>query len=168
MRNILGGLKVSMSGAKLKGCWSEETIAAYLGETRIPMRLAVQDITGSPWVMSLWFEYSEGGLWCATNAQSRLVSYLQVNPRCGFEVAADQPPYRGVRGKGTAMNVPERGIEILLRLLKRYAIEPESPLARSLLAKSDQEVAIRIAPSRISSWDFTERMKGALLAYPIK
>lgn len=166
MRSILGELKVRMSGAKLKGCWSEETIAAYLGETMIPVRLAVQDITGSPWVMSLWFEYAEGGLWCATNAQSRLVTYLQVNPSCGFEVAADQPPYRGVRGKGTATIVPERGMEILQRLLKRYAIEPESSLARSLLAKSDQEVAIRIAPSRISSWDFTERMKGALSARP--
>lgn len=128
------------------------------------MRLAVQDTAGSPWVLSLWFEYAEGNLWCATNAQSRLVSCLQVNPSCGCQVAADLPPYRGVRAKGTGAIVPEHGMDILHRLVKRYAIEPESSLARSLLAKSDQEVAIQIAASRMSCWDFTDRMKGALSA----
>ena len=147
---------------KLRGCWSDGEIAFFLESQLIPMRLAVQDSTGSPWVISLWFLLDDGRLWCATNRHAKLVSYLQGHPRCGFEVAGDMPPYRGVRGKGVARLVPERGGEILVRLMERYGIDPASTLAKSLLAKVDQEVAISIAPSRISSWDFTQRMAGAV------
>ncbi len=137
-------------------------MAVFLESQLIPMRLAVHDSTGSPWVISLWFLLDDGRLWCATNRHAKLVSYLQAHPRCGFEVAGDMPPYRGMRGKGVAELVPERGGEILVRLMQRYGIDPASTLANSLLAKADQEVAISIAPSRISSWDFTERMAGAV------
>lgn len=146
---------------KLTGCWSGKSVAEFLESSIIPMRLAIHDSSGSPWVVSLWFLHDEDALWCATNRKAKLVSYLQANPQCGFEIAGDRPPYRGIRGKGQATLLPERGGEILGRLLKRYAISPDSKLARSLLAKVDQEVAICIKPSRISSWDFTKRMADA-------
>lgn len=147
---------------KLRGPWGGAEIEAYLGEIAIPVRLAVHDSTASPWVVSLWFLYEAGSLWCATNRNAKLVSYLQAHSQCGFEVAGDMPPYRGIRGKGRATIIPDRGAEMLNRLLARYGISPQSGLARSLLAKIDQEVAISITPSRISSWDFTERMADAL------
>lgn len=150
-----------MTDAKLRGCWSAGEVVAHLDASLIPLRLAVHDSTGAPWVMSLWFLHEAGAIWCATNASSKLASYLERQSVCGFEVAGDQPPYRGVRGKGSIALVPERGGEILGRLLDRYGIDRASKLARSLLAKADQEVAIRITPERISSWDFTARMKGA-------
>lgn len=146
----------------LRGCWSEAEVAAFLDASPIPVRLAVQDGAGSPWVMSLWFLPEDGALWCATNRQAKLVSYVQARAQCGFEIAGDAPPYRGVRGKGRAEIVPERGEEILRRLLARYGIGPDSRLARSLLARVDEEVAIRIVPARITSWDFTARMKDAV------
>lgn len=147
---------------RLQGCWNSAEIASFLDETTIPMRLAVHDSTASPWVVSLWFLYAEGALWCATNRNAKLVSYVQAHPQCGFEIAGDMPPYRGIRGKGRATVIPEFGGETLNRLLKRYGISLESTLARSLLAKIDQEVAICIKPSRISSWDFTDRMVDAV------
>ena len=150
--------------AKLRGCWSGTEIATFLDSQLIPIRLAVHDSTGSPWVMSLWFLHENGRFWCATNHHAKLVTYLQAHPRCGFEVAGDMPPYRGIRGKGVATLVAERGGEVLMRLLQRYGIHLASTLAKSLLAKIDQEVAISINPSTISSWDFTSRMAGAVLA----
>ena len=149
---------------KLQGCWSGAEIASHLDRSLIPLRLAVHDSSGSPWVLSMWFLYEDGALWCATNAKAKLVAYLQAEPQCGFEVAGETPPYKGIRGKGHATLVPERGGEILLRLLERYGIDLESGLAKSLLAKVEDEVAVRISPSRISSWDFTARMAGATLA----
>lgn len=154
---------MQLDQAKLRGCWSKAEIAAFLESQLIPIRLAVHDTTGSPWVMSLWFLHDDGRFWCATNRRAKLVSYLQDDPRCGFEVAGDMPPYRGIRGKGVAQLVPERGGEMLVRLLQRYGIDPASALAKSLLAKSDQEVAVSIVPSRVSSWDFTDRMAGAVV-----
>jgi nitroimidazol reductase NimA-like FMN-containing flavoprotein (pyridoxamine 5'-phosphate oxidase superfamily) len=146
---------------KFQGCWSGEEVASHLDRSLIPLRLAVHDSRGSPWVLSLWFLYENGALWCATNAKAKLISYLQADPQCGFEVAGETPPYKGIRGKGQATLVPERGGEILLRLLERYEIDLASPLAKSLLAKVEQEVAVCITPSRISSWDFSSRMVGA-------
>ena len=146
---------------KFQGCWSGEEVASYLDRSLIPLRLAVHDSSGSPWVLSLWFLYENGARWCATNAQAQLISYLQADPQCGFEVSGETPPYKGIRGKGQATLVPERGGEILLRLLGRYGIDLESGLAKSLLAKVEQEVALCITPSNISSWDFSSRMAGA-------
>ncbi len=147
---------------KLRGCWSAEQVAAWLHASTIPLRLAVHDSTGSPWVMSLWFIPDGGELWCATNARSKLAEYVARQPRCGFEVAGDLPPYRGVRGKGECRIVPERGGDVLRRLLHRYAIDPESGLSRLLLGKIESEVAIRIRPTHLTSWDFTQRMKDAV------
>ena len=149
---------------KSQGCWSGAEISSFLDGSLIPMRLAVHDSSGSPWVVSLWFLHENDAIWCATNRHAKLVSYLQAHPQCGFEIAGDTPPYRGVRGKGQATLDFERGDEILRRLLRRYGILLDSKLAKSLLEKSEQEVAICIKPSRISSWDFTERMAGAISA----
>lgn len=147
---------------RFRGCWDQAKVDGYLAASLIPMRLAVQDSTGSPWVMSLWFIAQDGLLWCATNRSAKLVSYLQARPQCGFEIAGDAPPYRGIRGKGQARIVPERGEDVLRQLLRRYRIGEDSALAATLLARGDQEVAIAIAPSRITSWDFTARMKDAV------
>ena len=50
----------------------------------------------------------------------------------------------------------------LKRLLERYEIASNSKLSAMLLSRIDQEVAIQIEPGRICSWDFSERMKGAI------
>lgn len=148
----------------LRGCWSGAEIVAFIESQLIPMRLAVHDSVGSPWVLSLWYLYENGQFWCATNRNAKLASYLEADLQCGFEIAGDAAPYRGMRGKGKATLIPERGPEVLTRLLDRYGISQTSALAKSLLAKADQEVAICLTPQRISSWDFTSRMAGALSA----
>jgi hypothetical protein len=43
------------------------------------------------------------------NGRARILEYLRVEPRCGFEVASDRPPYRGVRGQGVASLHPAEG-----------------------------------------------------------
>ena len=146
----------------MSGSWTDKQIASFMFESKIPLRLAVQDATGSPLVLSLWYLYEDGAIWCATNGKARVVNFLTNEPRCGFEIAGDMPPYRGVRGKGHSSLHPAHGGEILERLLERYGIESKSRLATMLLSRIDEEVAIRIEPGRISSWDFSERMKGAI------
>jgi nitroimidazol reductase NimA-like FMN-containing flavoprotein (pyridoxamine 5'-phosphate oxidase superfamily) len=140
------------------GRWSPARIAAYLEEMRIPLRLAAVSESGRPVVVSLWYQPSHGSLWCASQRRSRIVRILDRDSRCGFEVAADQPPYRGVRGQGRARLVPERGAEILDRLLQRYGVSLSSELGRWLRSRAAQEIAIEIRPDRISTWDYSQRM----------
>jgi nitroimidazol reductase NimA-like FMN-containing flavoprotein (pyridoxamine 5'-phosphate oxidase superfamily) len=141
-----------------QGPFSSEQIDAYLLETVVPLRLACVDPDGHPLVLSLWFLWLEEALWCATAPDARVVALLRAEPRCGFEIARDAPPYRGVRGQGRAELVPARGLEILEALVDRYLGARESRFARWLLARGKDEMAIRIVPSRISSWDFSRRM----------
>lgn len=141
------------------GPWSIERIHAHLTETVVPLRLACVEASGHPRVLSLWFEWREGALWCATSPQSRLARWIAAEPRCGFEVVPDAPPYRGVRGRARATLDPERGGAVLERLVDRYVGSRETRLARWLLARSADEIAIRLEPLSFASLDFSARMR---------
>jgi len=136
-----------------------ETTRAYLQEICIPLRLACSDEKGRPRVLSLWFVLLDGDLYCATQSSARVVRYLQRNPQCAYEIASDEPPYCGVRGRALAEIQPEKGLEILNMLLERYLSGTESPLAKTLISKADTEVALRLRPRSASTWNFTPRMK---------
>lgn len=141
------------------GPWSLEAIERYLRTAVLPVRLASIATDGSPVVVSLWYLYEEGSIWCATQRASRIVARLSREPRCGFEIAADSIPYRGVRGRARGTIDSRRGATLLPKLIHRYLGSTDSPLASSLLARAEHEVAIRLDQLRISTWDFTERMR---------
>jgi hypothetical protein len=133
-------------------------VPGYLDEARIPLRLACLASGGWPTIASLWFLPEDGQLWCATPTRAYVSRLLAADPRCGFEVAENQPPYRGVRGRGRARLVPECGDEILRALVRRYLGGEQSPFARWLLSRDEPELAIAIEVERTTSWDFTRRM----------
>ena len=138
------------------------SVEEYLQETTIPLRLSAKTASGWPIVLSLWYLYEEGALYCATPQSAKVVDYLMQEPRCGYEVAADRPPYCGVRGRAIARIAEDRGLEILERLLNRYLGSVENQLAQGLLSRSDPEVAIRLEPQSLYKWNFTDRMADSL------
>jgi len=131
---------------------------SYLAKVRIPIRIACNMKNGWPVVISLWFIYDGGYLYCATQESARIVEYLLNNPRCGFEIAEDRPPYCGIRGRAKARIDKSLGPEILEKLLVRYLGDIHNSLAKKLLAKRETEVAIVLEPSQVFSWDFSGRM----------
>jgi len=132
---------------------------AYLEQTTIPLRLACATESGWPVVLSLWYYYQDESLYCATQAGARVVQYLAGDPRCAFEIAADQPPYCGIRGRAKAEIVPELGEDVLVKLLHRYQGGLENKLARTLLKGVASEVAIRLDPVSVHAWNFSPRMQ---------
>lgn len=134
-------------------------IATFLHEAEIPIRLACNSQSGWPVVISLWYLYEENNLYCATVEDARVVGYLRRDPRCAFEVAADEPPYCGVRGQARAAIDAKRGEEILRHLLIRYLGGTDSPLAQWLLSRVDQEVAIELSPINVHTWNYSQRMR---------
>lgn len=147
-----------MSSLRLKGPWELPEVEAFLAETVIPMRLSTVTASGWPVVLSLWFIYENGKLHCASRPSARIVELLRGEPRCGFEVARDTPPYFGVRGQGHATLNQENGERLLPRLIERYLGGGDSKLRDGLLANAADEVCIEIEPARIMSWDFRDRM----------
>ena len=68
-------------------------------------------------------------------------------------------PCRGVRGQGTARLSRADGPAVLLRLIDRYLHTRESTSARWLIARQQEEVAVRIEPEWLTAWDFSARMQ---------
>lgn len=134
----------------------------YFAETKIPLRLACIMESGWPFVLSLWYLYEDGCLYCATPQSAKVVSYLLADPRCSFEIAADLPPYCGVRGRAVAAIDGDRGLEILERLLLRYLGDLDKPLAQNLLRRPGPEVALRITPQSLYTWNFSDRMANSV------
>ncbi|MFC7141939.1 pyridoxamine 5'-phosphate oxidase family protein [Halosimplex aquaticum] len=141
------------------GDWTRERAEQFLDERAIPIRLAMQTPDGGLWMLSLWYRYRDGNLECATGAKAKVVRYLRENPAVAFEISTNEPPYRGVRGAGTASVSPDEDKAVLRALVDRYLGDRDSGLAESLLSPERDEVAIEIDVDRAYTWDFSDRMQ---------
>ncbi len=130
-------------------------------ELKIPIRIACLKNNGIPIVLSLWYVLIDDKIYCATQKTAKIVSYLKKNPVCGFEIAGDNPPYRGIRGEGTVRILNEEGKRVLSILIEKYLGQKESNLSNFLKNNSKTEVAIEINPQQIHNYDYSKRMKGA-------
>lgn len=159
---------------KRTGPWSADETAAFLRESTAPVRLACRTPRDELWMLSLWYEWESGTddagggpddaergpeLRCATGADADVVGFLREHDDVAFEVSTNRPPYRGVRGRGRATIEPDEGKALLRRLLERYLGGTDSALAATLLDADREEVRIRIAPTRLHSWDYSDRMR---------
>ncbi|HEY5735964.1 MAG TPA: pyridoxamine 5'-phosphate oxidase family protein [Nitrosopumilus sp.] len=132
-----------------------------IDDSRIPIRIAFIKPDGSPNIISLWYELIGGKIYCATQKKAKIVSYLEKNPRCGFEIAADKPPYKGLRGSGLAKIIPADGKKTLSLLMTKYLGDKTSTLSQYLQKNLTTEVAIEITPEKIVYYDYSKRMKDA-------
>lgn len=131
----------------------------YLKSIKIPIKLACNTKSGWPIIVSLWFLYENGNLYCATQKTAKIVSLLDKDPKCGYEISDDAMPYCGIRGRAIANIEKDLGKPILRRLLERYLGDLENPLANKLIARIETEVAIVLEPVSVYHWDFSTRMK---------
>jgi len=133
----------------------------FLEETKIPVRLGTINNSNFPITTSLWYLYKERKIYCATINDAKIVEYLTQNNRCGFEIAGDKPPYKGIRGFGYADLDYSQGGDVLIAILDKYEVNRNSKLYNFLISRIEQEVAIIIKPVKLYSWDYTTRMKDA-------
>ena len=135
-------------------------INELVDDPKIPIRIACIKPNGIPAILSLWYIVIDEKIYCATQKNAKIVTYLEKNPLCGFEIAGDKPPYKGVRGEGMVKILQNRGNEILNILMEKYLGKKESILSKFLAKNSSNEVAIEINPNKIFNYDYSKRMKG--------
>jgi hypothetical protein len=143
---------------KLHGPWSSEEIQRFLKETTIPMQIAVNDTNTNPLLISLWFISDGLSLWCATQSSAKILRHMQSHPVCGFQISPETMPYRGVRGQAKVTLSDDDGPRVLETVVDKYIDEQESDFSRWLLARKDTEIAIKLEPLKITSWDYSPRM----------
>jgi hypothetical protein len=134
-------------------------LAKRLGQSITPLRIACSTDAGCPLVVPLWFIYEKGCFCSISYCSANLLSHLWVDKRVGVEVADNEPPYAGVRGHGDVTLLEDEGGIWLPRLLQRCQINPDSALARGLMARVDDEITICLEPGHMSGRDCSPRMQ---------
>jgi len=142
---------------ELTGPWDRSQVDSFLADAAIPVRVGCRTPADDPWIVSLWFSW-DGAVHCATGADADLVAFLAADDHVSFEMSTNDPPYKGVRGRGTAHVRPDTDKQLLRSLLTRYLGGTDSALAKRLLTPEREEVHIRIDPERVHSWDYESRM----------
>ncbi|TKX84869.1 pyridoxamine 5'-phosphate oxidase family protein [Halorubrum sp. SS5] len=157
------------------GPWDRDRVDEYLAAARVPVRLGCRTPSDRPWIVSLWFawdpdaggdpvgdggpEAHAGAIRCATSASADLVEFVEHDDHVSFDVSTNDPPYKGVRGRGRATVVPDEDKRLLRSLLTKYLGGTDNPTAERLLRPERDEVEIRIEPERLHAWDYSERME---------
>jgi hypothetical protein len=144
---------------KKSSAWSEAEICSFLATSTIPLRIATST-TSYPTLCSVWYTFDEqqGDFLCVSHENSQLVSDLMTNPKCAFEIAPNEPPYCGVRGKAVVTLSKDHALETLSALIPHYLGDTDSGLAKWLIGRSDEEYVLRLTPVQLTSWDYSERM----------
>ncbi len=131
----------------------------FLQKSRIPIRIACQSKTNWPVVISIWYIYRDGLIYCATKRSAKIITHLESSAKCAYEIASDTPPYCGVRGQAIARIDHDLGPAILNELIDRYLGGKNNELAKLLIKNQAEESAIIIKPVNVFSWDFSKRMQ---------
>ncbi|HSN96260.1 MAG TPA: pyridoxamine 5'-phosphate oxidase family protein, partial [Nitrososphaeraceae archaeon] len=95
-----------------------------------------------------------------TGKQSNKTNNLKRNDIIYFCIDDQNPPYKGVRGKGTVkiyedidFNVP-----VAEKIHLRYLGSLENPISKALMdaIKKGQSVVLEISPKYYSTWDYSK------------
>ena len=151
---------VGNMNSRINGPWSLSQIEEYLSETVTPMRISVGG-ADYPLLCSVWFYYdaADGLIRCISHERSELIKSLLKHPRCSFDISPNQPPYKGVRGRGSVVLKKGGATELLTRLMNRHLGGTDSALSQWLLGRAAEETTIEIKPVSFSTWDYSARMQ---------
>ncbi|MBO6657550.1 MAG: pyridoxamine 5'-phosphate oxidase family protein [Pseudomonadales bacterium] len=149
-----------MKNLSTKSDWDQRQVETFLKSSRIPIRIAVDD-GDYPLICSVWYQYRDGTLCIVSHKTSKLAKLLQARGRCAFEIAPNDPPYQGVRGKAEVSSNQDDVHSTLRHLIDRYLGATNRSLAKWLLSRVDDELGFVLTPTWVTSWDYGGRMDDA-------
>ena len=141
-----------------KSAWTKDKIFGYLDQANTPIRVSCNEKDGYPIICSLWFIHDGGVLWSASHKNSHLIKALQRNQKIGMEIATNEYPYHGVRGKANVELIDDSSGDILGKVIDKYLQGGNAGLSNWLMSRKKDEYAIKIVPTILNAWDFSARM----------
>jgi hypothetical protein len=125
---------------------AESEITTLLSDLASPVRLASHSPNGFPLISTLWSLYEDGVFWCITQHRTLLRRNLAANPRCAFEIALEGQRFKLLRGQGLASLDLADGERMTERIINRYLVDPNGPIAAGMRKQVVTEYAIAIRP----------------------
>jgi len=140
---------------------TEQEIINFLTENILNIHLGTVDEKEHPNIHPAWYYYNSlnSKIYVETSKNSKKTNNLKTNNNIYFCIDTPNPPYKGVRGKGSVkihedikFNLP-----IAEKIMLRYLGSLEHPMAKSIIntLKEGQSVMLEISPSYFSTWDYS-------------
>ncbi|MGC2597936.1 MAG: pyridoxamine 5'-phosphate oxidase family protein [Nitrososphaeraceae archaeon] len=129
-------------------------------DSKLNLQLATTDDQGEPNIQPVWFYYDKDGekLLITTSKLARKTQNLRNKPVVYFSMDDENPPYKGVKGKGIATLVedPDRTVPQGDRISMKYLGTLDHPIAKMISegSKNGDNVLIEISPKFFSTWDY--------------
>ena len=115
-------MKIVNATSEVPGMTREE-IEKFL-DSKLNLQLATTDDQGEPNIQPVWFYYDKDGekLLITTSKLARKTQNLRNKPVVYFSMDDENPPYKGVKGKGIATLVedPNRTVPQGDRISMKY------------------------------------------------
>jgi PPOX class probable F420-dependent enzyme len=153
-------VKVINATNEIPGMTREE--AERFLESKLPLQLATIDKQGDPNIQPVWFYYDkdEGKLLIITSKLAKKTQNLRNRPTIYFSVDNENPPYKGVKGKGnvTIIEDPNRIVPEAEKIRMKYLGTLDHPAAKEMAdrSKKGEGALIEISPKFFSTWDYSK------------
>jgi PPOX class probable F420-dependent enzyme len=154
-------MKIIAANSSIPGMTREET-ERFL-ESKLNLQIATIDEKGDPNIQPVWFYYDkgEGKLLITTSKSAKKTQNLRNRPTIYFCIDDENPPYKGVKGKGNATVVedPNRIVPQAEKISMKYLGTLDHPAAKEMAdrSKMGEGVLVEISPKFFSTWDFGKR-----------
>src|ERR671921_92906 len=132
-------------------------------ESKLNLQVATNDEKGEPNIQPVWFYYDkdQGKLLIITSKSAKKTQNLKNRPTIYFSIDDENPPYKGVKGKGNATIVedPNRIVPQAEKISMKYLGTLDHPAAKEMAdrSKNGEGVLVEISPKFFSTWDFGKR-----------
>jgi PPOX class probable F420-dependent enzyme len=152
-------MKVVNATSEIPGMTREE--AERFLESKLNLQIATIDEKGEPNIQPVWFYYDkdQGKLLITTSKLAKKTQNLRRKSTIYFSIDDENPPYKGVKGKGIATIVeedPNRIVPQADRISMKYLGTLDHPVAKMITdgAMKGDIVLVEISPKFFSTWDY--------------
>jgi general stress protein 26 len=141
---------------------SEQGVKEFLSSKVLNVHVGTVDEYGHANIHPAWYYYdsSKDKIYIETGKQSKKTGNLKRNNVIYFCIDEQNPPYRGVRGKGTVKIYDDINFNgpIAEKIHIRYLGSLENPISKSLLdmMRAGQSIVLEITPKYYSTWDYSK------------
>ena len=151
-------MKIISAASEIPGMTKEE-VESFL-ESKLNLQLATIDNQGDPNIQPVWFYYDkdEEKLWINTSKTAKKTQNIRKRSKIYLSIDDENPPVRGVKGKGIATITEDLEIVVPLgdRISLKYLGTLEHPIAKMISedSKNGGVVLVEISPKFYSTWNY--------------
>jgi general stress protein 26 len=151
-------MKIIAASSDIPGM-TEEEAEGFL-KSKLNLQLATNDEQCNPNIQPVWFNYDRGiqKLFVTTSKLAKKTKNLRNRPNVYFSIDDENPPYKGVKGRGIATIIedPKRIVPQGDKISLKYLGTLDHPIAKMIsdLSEKGEVVLVEISPKFFSTWDY--------------